>query len=357
MIRVAVVFGTRPEFIKLAPLIRLLGDSAVPIHTGQHFDPSLSGEILAEISLPEPAVNFGVGGQSRAAQIGNSLIGMERVIGGVDGVIVQGDTNSSLAGALAANAMEIPLFHVEAGLRSFDRRMPEEHNRVLVDHISDFCWAPTEGNVRNLRSEAIADERIILTGNTIVESLEGMRPTMDDAELVARKVGMTTRQFVLATLHRPENVDDPERLARIIERLGDLPVPTIFPMHPRTRASLEVAEIALPKRIQVIDPVGYKTFLALMAGAGLVISDSGGVQEEVSVLKVPLIVLRRSTERPEVLGTFASLTDDPVEMFERAVAVLDSGESIYTDLAEIPTPYGDGTASLKMFETLEAALK
>jgi UDP-N-acetylglucosamine 2-epimerase (non-hydrolysing) len=234
--------------------------------------------------------------------------------------------------------------------------MPEEHNRVLIDHLADVCWAPTHGNVSNLASEGISGARVIKTGNPIVEALADISPTPEEVEATLREFDVGHRSFVLVTLHRPENVDDPKRLARILNHLGRLAVPVIFPMHPRTRATARLANIDIPDAIHVVDPVGYRVFLALLGASSLVVSDSGGVQEEVSIMKVPMIVLRRSTERPEMLGTFASLTDDPEEMFDSALSVLDSGARLFGDLADVPCPYGDGTASQRMMESLDAAL-
>jgi len=356
MTRVAVVYGTRPEMIKLAPVIKLLGDRAFGVHTGQHFDPFLSDHILEEMSFPSPQVNLGVGGQTRAAQIGNAVLRLEEAVMGSDAVIVQGDTNSGLAGALVANALEIPLFHVEAGLRSYDRRMPEEHNRVLIDHLADVCWAPTDENMANLASEGITGGRAIKTGNPIVEALAAIAPPREDVDEILGNFEVQLRGFILATLHRPENVDDAGRLEQILNHLGRLPLPVLFPIHPRTRARIEAAGIVIPDRLKVVDPVGYREFLGLLGSSRLVVSDSGGVQEEVSILKVPLIVLRRSTERPEVLGTFASLTDSPDEMSSLATDLLGSGDEGLRRLADIPCPYGDGMASMRMARSLEKSI-
>lgn len=351
--RFAVVFGTRPEMIKLAPLIGLLGDRARVVHTGQHFDDTLSARILEDLSISDPVVNLGAGGMSRAEQIGSVLTGLGAALSGVDGVIVQGDTNSTVAGGIAANAMDLPLFHVEAGLRSFDRRMPEEHNRVIVDHLADKCWAPTDVNTSNLTAEGIPGTRIVQTGNSIVEALQATMPPAADVDRTLRRFGLESRSFALVTLHRPENVDDPDRLSSILDCLGALPVPVLFPMHPRTGSVVANAGLeAKLERLAVVEPVGYQVFLSLLSAAAVVVSDSGGVQEEVSILKVPLVVLRRSTERPEVLGTFASLTEDPDEMLTMARSVLELGEDLFDKLAEIPTPYGDGHASQRMLESL-----
>jgi UDP-N-acetylglucosamine 2-epimerase (non-hydrolysing) len=324
---VVVVLGTRPEIIKLGHLIRLLG--ARVIHTGQHYDVGLSDPFFTAFGLERPET-LGIGGLDRASQIGQAVTALGRLFteDRPDLVVVQGDTNSTLAGALAANALGIPLAHVEAGLRSFDRRMPEEHNRVLTDHLADYCFAPTETAAINLKSEGI--ERIWVTGNTIVEAVQTF--------LLPPPRG----RYVLSTFHRPENVDDPRIFGMILDELDRLDLPVILPLHPRARVDRDRANI------EVIEPVDYPTFLGLMAGAALVVSDSGGVQEEVSILKRPMIVVRRSTERPEVLGTFATLIAPGP-----GIARLGNGHiSDPPPLEDVPTPYGDGLASERIARIL-----
>lgn len=240
-------------------------------------------------------------------------------------VIFQRDTNRGLAGTLVANALETPLFHVEAGLRSYDRRMPEEHNRVLIDHLADVCWAPTDENMANLTSEGIADGKALKTGNSIAEALAAITPAPEEVSVILEKFAVQPRSFVLVTLHRPECVDDPVRFQQILHCLGRIHLPGLFAMHPRTRAKVEVENIDIPPGLRVVDPVGYGAFLGLLGSSSLVISDSGGVPEEVSILKVPLVVLRRSTERPEVLGTFVSLTYSLDKVLDRALDLLRPG--------------------------------
>lgn len=344
--RVAVVLGTRPEIIKLGPLLRIMPQAAV-IHTGQHFDRALSQVFFDAFSLPAPDAFLGVGGASRGAQIGRAVDALDRLFG--EGrplaVVVQGDTNSALAGALAANAREIPIVHVEAGLRSFDRRMPEEHNRVIADHLADLCCAPTDVNERNLRAESIPDERILVTGNTIVEAVGALLPGPDERARLLATFGVTSRGFVLSTFHRPENVDSPEHLSAILRSLAGLPLPVLLPLHPRTVDRLSQHGITVPSGISVTDPIGYPQFLGLAQEAAVLVSDSGGIQEESSIIKRPVLVVRRSTERPEVLGTFAARLepgDDIGGFVSRWIADLDA---LHERLATIPSPYGDGSAS------------
>jgi UDP-N-acetylglucosamine 2-epimerase (non-hydrolysing) len=353
MTKVVVVYGTRPEIIKLGPLVRLLGKAVYLLNTGQHFDRELSTAIAEEFGLPERDVSLDVGGDSRARQIARGLIGIEDALDEADAVIVQGDTNSALAGALAANAREVPLFHVEAGLRSNDRRMPEEHNRVLIDHLADLCWAPTEGNVDNLRAEGIVDPRVQLTGNSIVEALRSIMPDENVRASLLSKHGLIPGGFILVTLHRPENVDDPDRLSHVLGSLADLELPVFFPMHPRTLASAKSGGLdAVLESMTVVAPIGYQEFLGLLDASAFAISDSGGIQEEVSVLKVPLIVLRRSTERPEVLGTFARLTNEVTTMKQWSAELASSWRDESKRLESISSPFGDGNASIRMVESL-----
>ena len=348
---VAIVFGTRPEIIKLGHIIRLLGESAWIIHTGQHFDIGLSRVFFDAFHIPEPATTLGVGGSTRGVQIGDALSALNRVFSEKrpSAVIVQGDTNSAAAGALAANASEIPLLHVESGLRSFDRRMPEEHNRVIADHLADLCCAPTETSRSNLRNEGIPDDRIIVTGNTIVEAVESLLPPRDRRESLMAEFGVRRGEFVLSTFHRPENVDDPATLRTIIDELARIPIPVVFPVHPRTatriRADVELTRLA--ERLIMVEPIGYESFLGLAAEAAMMITDSGGVQEEASILKRPVLVVRRSTERPEVLGTFAERVEPGPAITDIAAKWFAELDDLHSRLAVLPSPYGDGTASAK----------
>lgn len=357
---VTIVLGTRPEIIKLAHIIRLLGPAARVIHTGQHYDQSLSGLFFDVFGLAEPAAFLGVGGKTRGAQIGNGVAALDDYLADSDEtrvIVVQGDTNAALAGGLAANAREIPLVHVEAGLRSRDRRMPEEHNRVLVDHLSDLLFAPTAVAERNLLDEGIPPDRIVVTGNTVVEAVGEIIPDRGARLELLGEYGLEPSSYILSTFHRPENVDDPERFALLLKELGSIDGPVILPLHPRSRRmAREQGLTDLLDLVKVVDPIGYKEFLALGAESAFLISDSGGVQEEVSVYKRPVIVVRRSTERPEVLGTFAELVEPGPEVSRIAGDWLADIESVHESLASEPSPYGDGSASRKIVEEIEGFL-
>lgn len=239
---------------------------------------------------------------------------------------------------------------------SFDPRIPEEHNRIFIDHPADLCWAGTDRDVENLKAEAIPISRIRMTGIPIIEAMKDLVPDYSTMSEIIKNRGLTSRKYILATRNRPENVDDGARLAEVLEKLGRLGMPVIFPMHPRTRATIVRCEIRLPRSVNVVEPVGHREFLALMAASALTISDSGGVQEEVSVLKVPLTVLRRSTERPEVVGTFASITDDPEEMIRLEALALADVDGTLAEVQKRPSPFGDGRASIRMRDSLSEYL-
>ena len=352
---IAVVLGTRPEAIKLAILVELLGPAAWVIHTGQHFDAGLAGDVLAEIGFPPPERSLGVGGTSRGRQIGDAVSALAGIFAERPpaAVVVQGDTNAVLAGALAANAAGIPIVHVEAGLRSFDRRMPEEHNRVLTDHLSDVCCAPTEWSAGNLTKEGIGEERVVITGNTVVDAVQRLLVPSDERRRIAAEFGVEPGNYALATMHRPENVDDAATLRVVLEQLGRAGVPVVFPVHPRTRAAAErFGLVPLLEQLVVVEPLRPKAFLALAAEAAVLVSDSGGVQEEASVLKRPVVVVRRSTERPEVLGTFAERVEPGPALGDRIAAIVADRTAIAERLAAVPCPYGDGTASQRTLDAL-----
>ena len=341
------VLGTRPEIVKLAHVIRLLGPAVRIVHTGQHYDERLSEVFLHAFGLAAPDVHIGVGGKTRGGQIGATVTALDAYLDQdpPQALVVQGDTNASLAGAIAANAREIPLVHVEAGLRSFDRRMPEEHNRVLTDHLADLLCAPTTVAEQNLLAEGIPESRIEVTGNTVVEAVLELMPEVEQRRALLKEHRVERGAFVLTTFHRPENVDDPERFATILDQLSALPLPVVLPLHPRSAA--RAADFGLSDRlatIRVVDPIGYTEFLGLGAESAFLVSDSGGVQEEVSVYKRSVIVVRRSTERPEVLGTFAELVG-PEGIGEVAARWLGDIDGLHAALGELPSPYGDGSAS------------
>lgn len=345
---IAVVLGTRPEIIKLGQIIRLLGSAAAVVHTGQHYDKELSETFFRTFGIRDPQAHLGVGGKSRGSQIGSAVSALDEHLTTNRPlcVVVQGDTNAALAGGIAANALEIPLVHVEAGLRSYDRRMPEEHNRVIIDHLADLLCAPTTTSQLNLINEGIGDQLIRVTGNTVVEAVHELMPSSERRLELLRSYGLEAGKFVLSTFHRPENVDDPDRFRVVLGELASLALPVVLPLHPRSRErASEYGLGGLLDGLHVIEPIGYEAFLGLGSESAFLVSDSGGVQEEVSVYKRSVVVVRRSTERPEVLGSFARLVEPGPQISEIASEWIDDLAGLHGRLAQIPSPYGDGSAS------------
>jgi UDP-N-acetylglucosamine 2-epimerase (non-hydrolysing) len=317
------VIGARPNFVKMAPLIEALRQRGVNrqfvVHTGQHYDRKMSDEILEDLGFPEPDCSLGVGSGTHGEQTGKVLAAFEEILleRRPSLVVVAGDVNSTLACALAAAKLGIPVAHLEAGLRSGDWAMPEEINRVLTDRLSDVLLTHSPEAATNLESEGIDPSRVRYVGNTMIDSLRRF-----EAQARARTVWQSHEvghgEYVLVTLHRPSNVDDPRRLAEIVDALVTIgrSSPVIFPVHPRTRARLADADLLerlTTAGVRCVDPVGYLDFLSLQAGAGAVVTDSGGVQEETSALGVDCYTLRANTERPVTIshGTNVLLGDDP----------------------------------------------
>lgn len=355
----AVVFGTRPEIIKLAEVIRLLGDAAHLVHTGQHYDAELDSTIVAELGLPPARTRFEVGGRSRGNQIGEAtrLLDEHFKTAQPRAVIVQGDTNSTVAGALAANARQLPLVHVEAGLRCFDRTLPEEHNRVITDHLADLCCAPTQTSKTNLLAEGIPARRVLVSGNTVVESVTRMLPDLPARRSVVERWGLGPGPFAVATFHRSSNVDDAAILETILTELAELPLPVVFPVHPRTaERARRFGLTVLLEHLRTSPPLRRRDLLGLAAESAFILTDSGGIQEEASVLKRPTMVVRTSTERPEGLGTFATLVPPGPAMGEVARSWMKDLPALHQGLATLPTPYGDGTASRRIVAATLALL-
>lgn len=353
------VLGTRPEIVKLAPVIRALPEPPVVVHTGQHYDSNMAGAFFDAFGLDEPGHRLGIGGISRGQQLGNAVTRLDDLFESIrpSAIVAQGDTNTTMAAAIAANTQSIPMVHVEAGLRSHDRNMPEEHNRVVADHLSDLCLAPTETSVQNLTSEGISRERIEITGNTVVDAVQHLLPDLSTRASILEAHGVRSSEFVLSTFHRPENVDDPDRLRTIVAELAALDLPVVLPVHPRTRAIAGEAGVALDRgEVRSLDPLGYVEFLALLAECALVVADSGGLQEEVSVLKRPMVVVRNSTERPEVLGTFCTLVSVGPDISASGRKWLAGEPYSLEELAGTPSPYGDGDSGRRSAEAITRLL-
>jgi UDP-N-acetylglucosamine 2-epimerase len=300
-VKILTVVGARPQFIKAAPVSRVLRRTheEILVHTGQHYDDNMSEVFFRELSIPEPDINLGVGSGSHGAQTGAMLAGIEKVVmeAKPDWVLVYGDTNSTVAGALAAAKLHVPVAHVEAGLRSFDRRMPEEVNRVLADHVSDLLLCPTRVAMRNLASEGIG-RGVHLVGDVMYDAFLFNVDAARKQSQVVERLGLEPGAFALVTVHRAENTDDAERLRAIVLGLEASEQEVVLPIHPRTRTRLTDA---LPARIHVVDPVGYIDMLALESAAAVIATDSGGVQKEAYFLAKPCVTLRDSTEWTETV--------------------------------------------------------
>lgn len=352
---IAIILGTRPEIIKMAPIIRECERRALDyfvLHTGQHYSHQMDSIFFEQLELPAARYNLDVGSASHAEQTGRIMAGVEKVLVDErpDVVLVQGDTNTVLAGALAASKLHIKVGHVEAGLRSYDRTMPEEINRVVADHISDYLFAPTENSRENLRKEGIAEEKIHVTGNTIVDSV------YQNLEIARRKVnvladlGLKPKEYFLVTAHRQENVDSRERLGEIIKGLEmvsrEFSLPVVFPVHPRTRKM--AAEFGFDfDRIRAIEPLGFLEFLQLEANARLALTDSGGVQEETCILGVPCVTLRENTERPETVEVGANVLAGTGSQ-----RIMDGARKMHGIGDGWKNPFGDGTTGQRIIQIL-----
>ncbi|SHH42849.1 UDP-N-acetylglucosamine 2-epimerase (non-hydrolysing) [Jatrophihabitans endophyticus] len=347
--RIALVLGTRPEIIKLAPVARHLGARATSVWTGQHYDRALVDDIVAGCELPFPHVRLtGVGGRDRGRQMARMLTQLDRELRALApaAVLVQGDTNSASAGAQAAHYLGIPVVHVEAGLRSYDRAMPEEINRSVISALADVHCCPTADNAANLVRAGVPMDAVHVTGNTIVEATLTALPDVRRRREIVRDLGLDDGGYVLTTLHRPENTDDPDRLRTIMTQLGALAVPVALPLHPRTAARLREHGVPMPDSVRPLPPLDHATFLSLAAQAALLVADSGGLQEEATVLGRPMVVVRRSTERPEAVAAgFAELTS-PAGIGTAARRML--GPEVGARLAQQPSPFGDGHAGRRI---------
>ena len=353
--KIAIIVGTRPEIIKMAPVIRELGSQGKGyfiLHTGQHYSYNLDRVFFEQLRLPQAKYNLEVGSGSHAEQTAKMLIGVEKVLQeeSPDVVLVEGDTNSVFAGALAAVKLHIKVGHVEAGLRSYDRRMPEEINRVLTDHCANYLFAPTEKAKGILLGEGIAEEKIFVTGNTIVDAVYQTLEIAGEQGDSLSRLNLTPREYFLVTLHRQENVDDRERFASILEGLSRIAVefclPVVYPIHPRSQKMLGEFKLE-PKNLELIDPLDFLGFLQLESNARLILTDSGAVQEEACILKVPCVTLRDNTERPETLEVGANTLSGIL-----AERILESSQIMLGKEKNWVNPFGDGTAAKRIVEIL-----
>jgi UDP-GlcNAc3NAcA epimerase len=353
-VKILTVVGARPQFIKAAPVCRALretGHREFLVHTGQHYDYGMSQVFFEELGIPQPDINLEIGSGAHGWQTGQMLIRLEEVLlaGRPDWVLVYGDTNSTLAGALAAVKLRIPVAHVEAGLRSHNREMPEEHNRVLTDHIADLLLCPTQTAVDNLARENLTTG-VYLVGDTMYDSVLQFAALARQCSTILDDLGLTPKSYLLATIHRPYNTDVPEDLRAILAAFGEIEEPVVFPVHPRTRAKM--ADLGLDqhppaRNLRLIDPLGYLDMLSLQQNARLVLTDSGGMQKEAYWLGVPCITLRPETEWVETVATGWN-----VLVGADRERILDAVRSLAAP-AQRPALYGDGRAAQRIIEVIE----
>jgi len=353
--KIAIIVGTRPEIIKMSPVIHELENQKLNyfiLHTGQHYSYNMDKVFFEQLKLPKPKYNLEVGSGTHAEQTGKMLIGVEKVLREERPhvVLVEGDTNTVLSGALAACKLLIKIGHVEAGLRSYDRSMPEEINRVIVDHISDYLFAPSEKAKQNLLKEGIPVEKVHVTGNTIVDAVyQHLELTKNSS--ILEKLELKPNEYILLTLHRQENVESEQRLKNILKGIElvakEFEIRVIFPIHPRTQQRIKELNIEVPKEIYLIPALDYLSFLKLEANAQLILTDSGGVQEEACILKIPCVTLRYNTERPESIEVGANTLagTEPQTILKKVREMIQKERNW-------ESPFGDGKASQRIVSIL-----
>jgi len=359
MPRLELIVGARPNFMKAAPLVDALR-AAHPawdvrlVHTGQHYDRAMSALLFEQLGMPQPDVNLGVGSGSQAEQTAKLLVALEQrfVAERPDLVVVFGDVNSTLAAALVASKLLIPVAHVEAGLRSFDRTMPEEINRVVTDALSDLLFTTEPSGNENLTAEGVPPETIHFCGNLMIDTLLKHRGAAERLH-VAEGFGLEPKRYGVLTLHRPANVDDEATFARIFSAIVEISreLPIVFPVHPRTRGRIESSSVPRDgARLHLVDPMGYLEFLGLMTDAAVLLTDSGGIQEEATILRVPCVTLRHNTERPITVASGANVLvgDDPERIVGETRAAI-RGERRLS--AEAPEKW-DGAAAERITAVL-----
>jgi UDP-GlcNAc3NAcA epimerase len=351
--KVFTVVGARPQFIKAAPVCAAVRQTHQEflVHTGQHYDVEMSEVFFQELGIPQPDANLGVGSGGHGEQTGAMLAGLERLLlaQAPDWVLLYGDTNSTLAGALAASKLNIKIAHVEAGLRSYNRSMPEEINRVLTDHVSDLLFCPTPVAQTNLAQEGIT-RGVHVVGDVMVDGLLAAQARLEADPSLKAQFQIPSHPFALATIHRPANTDNPLHLSEILTGLGRLTLPVIFPAHPRLRGALQKAGLVPPPNVSLIPPASYLHMIGLLANAQVVITDSGGLQKEAYVLARPCVTVRPETEWVETVETGWNRLCGPVsaEVVRGVEAALAARPTSH------PAIYGDGQASQRIVATLEA---
>ena len=355
-LKIAIVFGTRPEFIKFLSVIKELeekGDTFFIVHTGQHYSENLDSLFFKELRLPTPQYHFNVGSLQSIEQVGLMLSKLDEIFKTErpDIVLVEGDTNSALSGALAAVKNNIHIGHIEAGLRSGNLEMREERNRIVIDHYSSILFAPTKNSIINLISEGIDRKKIILTGNTVVDAAK-MLKQITKKSIILEKLNLKAQKYLLVTIHRAESTERRERLEEIVSGLNGLAIkfryPIIFPIHPRTQNYLNKFGLKLSKKIRCVEPLGYFDFNKLLQNCLIVLTDSGGVQEEACILKVPAVTLREDTERPETIKIGANAITG-----YSAKKIISIATKAIIARRTWPNPFGSGGAGKKIISEIE----
>ena len=353
---IVIILGTRPEIIKMSPIIRKcreLGLDYFIIHTGQHYSYNMDKLLFEQLELPKPKYNLEVGSGTHGEQTGKMLTGIEKILleENPDIVLVEGDTDTVLAGALAAHKLQIKIGHVEAGLRSYDRRMPEEINRILTDHCSDLLFPPTEKSKETLLKEGFDEKTIFMTGNTIVDAVYQNLELANKKVDILKDLNLKQNNYLLVTAHREENVDVKENLDRILKGVEllseEIKLPVIYPIHPRTRKRIQEFNLSIPERIKLIEPTGFLEFLQLEANAKLILTDSGAVQEEACILKIPCVTLRDNTERPETIDVGGNILagTNPEKILECSKIMLNKERNW-------ENPLGDGKAGERILRII-----
>ena len=354
--KIAIILGTRPEIVKFSSIIReceSVGADYFILHTGQHYSYNMDKVFFEQLELPQPKYNLDVGSGSHGKQTGTMMIGIEQTLQKEqpDVVLVQGDTNTVLAGALAAVKLQIKVGHVEAGLRSYDRGMPEEINRIVADHTADLLFAPTPESERILLNEGIPQTRIFMVGNTVVDAVYQNLKIAEAKTSILSELGLQEGGYVLATAHRQENVDNKTRFSGIIKGLQAVGeafgMPVVYPIHPRAKKMLTQFGIDT-SGLWLLEPLDYLAFLVLQSRAKLVLTDSGGVQEETCILSVPCVTLRDNTERPETLSVGANMLagTDPE-------CILAAAQTMVAMRRGWKNPFGDGTTAKKILNIIQ----
>lgn len=351
---ISIILGTRPEIVKMSPIIRACEkqhEEYFILHTGQHYSYSMDKNFFEQLNLPDPKYNLDVGSNTQAVQTAKMMTGIEKILmkEKPDIVLVQGDTNSVLSGAIVASKLNIKVGHIEAGLRSYDRSMPEEINRILTDHCSDYLFPPTEKSKQILLKEGVSEDKIFVTGNTVVDAVyQNMKLP---GHGILNDLALKDKEYFLVTAHRQENVDSISRFSGILEGINiiseEFNLPVVYPIHPRSRKMMETFGLNANENIKLVDPVDYLNFLRLEAGAKMIMTDSGGVQEEACILRTPCITMRDNTERPETIDVGSNMLagTQPLKMLECV-------RQMYSAATTWINPFGDGNTGERIVSNI-----